>query len=72
MRAPPAREHLEQALKESGSRLDLDTAMRYPAFALALTNHAEALERARSTPIGTRLARFAGRKDWRALAANDQ
>ncbi|KDD49421.1 hypothetical protein L529_4967 [Bordetella bronchiseptica MBORD901] len=45
--------------------------MSIPALAIALTNTAETLARRRASPIKDGLTRYVGKRDWRAIAAND-
>ncbi|WP_033459150.1 hypothetical protein [Bordetella bronchiseptica] len=71
MRSQPSREELLRALHEARCPLDLETAMSIPALAIALTNTAETLARRRASPIKDGLTRYVGKRDWRAIAAND-
>jgi len=70
MRALPSRDDLQRALVVSRCSVDLDTALRSPALALALANTAEALGRPGATRAPSSRSR-APRLDWRARAAND-
>lgn len=70
VRAEPSRQQLQRALEASGSRLDLDAALQFPALATALRNSAVALANLR--PVADTRRRYRGPTvDLQCRAAND-